>query len=292
VKIVFIGLGTMGLPMAVNLVRAGYEVRGFNRTDARVAALVAAGGIAGRDLGEDVVGADVIITMLPDSPDVRAVLLGPEGIIEHAREGSTVIDMSTVTPALAVEVAHSAAGEGVSALDAPVSGGEAGAIEGSLSIMVGGDAAVVQQRRRLLEAMGKTVVHVGGPGAGQTVKAANQLLVAATIQAVSEALTFLDASDVDLEPAVRVLAGGLAGNRVLDRKAASMLAHDFRPGFRVELHHKDLGILLDAARRARVPLPVGALVSQLMESSLARGDGALDHTALLRGVEQMAGRGQ
>lgn len=291
-KIVFIGLGTMGLPMAVNLVKAGYDVHGFNRSDAKVAALVAAGGIAGGVLDSEVEDADVIITVLPDSPDVRAVLLGPDGIVGRLREGSTVIDMSTVTPTLAVEVAQAAAAQRVSALDAPVSGGEAGAIEGSLSIMVGGEADVVEQRRGLLEAMGQTVVHVGGHGAGQTVKAANQLLVAATIQAVAEALTFLDASAVDLEPAVQVLAGGLAGNRILDRKSASMLAHDFRPGFRVELHHKDLGILLDAARRVRVPLPVGALVSQLMESSLARGDGALDHTALLRGVEQMAGRGR
>ncbi|GAA4347484.1 2-hydroxy-3-oxopropionate reductase [Microbacterium rhizosphaerae] len=291
-KIVFIGLGTMGLPMAVNLVKAGYDVHGFNRSDAKVAALVAAGGIAGGVLDSEVEDADVIITVLPDSPDVRAVLLGPDGIVGRLPEGSTVIDMSTVTPTLAVEVAQAAAAQRVSALDAPVSGGEAGAIEGSLSIMVGGEADVVEQRRGLLEAMGQTVVHVGGHGAGQTVKAANQLLVAATIQAVAEALTFLDASAVDLEPAVQVLAGGLAGNRILDRKSASMLAHDFRPGFRVELHHKDLGILLDAARRVRVPLPVGALVSQLMESSLARGDGALDHTALLRGVEQMAGRGR
>lgn len=291
-KIVFIGLGTMGLPMAVNLVKAGYDVHGFNRSDAKVAALVAAGGIAGGVLDSEVEDADVIITVLPDSPDVRAVLLGPDGIVGRLPEGSTVIDMSTVTPTLAVEVAQAAAAQRVSALDAPVSGGEAGAIEGSLSIMVGGEADVVEQRRGLLEAMGQTVVHVGGHGAGQTVKAANQLLVAATIQAVAEALTFLDASAVDLEPAVQVLAGGLAGNRILDRKSASMLAHDFRPGFRVELHHKDLGILLDAARRVRVPLPVGALVSQLMESSLAQGDGALDHTALLRGVEQMAGRGR
>lgn len=291
-KVAFIGLGTMGLPMAINLVRDGHEVRGFNRSRANVDRLAAAGGIAGDDLAAAVRDADVIITMLPDAPDVRSVVLGPTGVLASAASGSTLIDMSTVTPALAVELAGVAVAHGITALDAPVSGGEAGAIEGTLSIMVGGESRVFEQRKALLEAMGTTVVYVGGPGAGQTVKAANQLLVAAGIQAVAEALTFLDASGVELESAVRVLAGGLAGSRILDRKAASMLAHEFRPGFRVELHRKDLGILMDAARSVHVPLPVGAVVSQLMESAVARGYGGLDHGALLLGVEVMAGREQ
>ncbi len=289
-KVAYIGLGTMGLPMAINLVRAGHEVRGFNRSRANVDRLVAAGGIAGDDLATAAHEADVIITMLPDVPDVRSVVLGPTGVLASAASGSTLIDMSTVTPALAIELADAAVAYGITALDAPVSGGETGAVEGTLSIMVGGEMTVFEERTALLEAMGTTVVHVGGPGAGQTVKAANQLLVAAGIQAVAEALTFLDASGVELDSAVRVLAGGLAGSRILDRKAASMLSHDFRPGFRVELHHKDLGILLDAARGVHVPLPVGAVVSQLMGSAVARGYGGLDHTALLLGVELMAGR--
>ncbi len=289
-KVAYIGLGTMGLPMAINLVRAGHEVRGFNRSRANVDRLAAAGGIAGDDLAVAVHEADVIITMLPDVPDVRSVVLGPTGVLASAASGSTLIDMSSVTPALAIELADAAVAYGITALDAPVSGGETGAVEGTLSIMVGGEMTVFEERKALLEAMGTTVVHVGGPGAGQTVKAATQLLVAAGIQAVAEALTFLDASGVELDSAVRVLAGGLAGSRILDRKAASMLAHEFRPGFRVELHHKDLGILMDAARSVRIPLPVGAVVSQLIQSAVARGYGGLDHSALLLGVELMAGR--
>jgi 2-hydroxy-3-oxopropionate reductase len=232
----------------------------------------------------------VVITMLPDSPDVEQVVLGADGVLAHARPGTLLIDMSTVRPQTARTIADAAAGRGVRALDAPVSGGEQGAVEGTLSIMVGGAEADAEAARPVLEALGTTVVHVGPAGAGQTVKAANQLVVAGTIQLVAEAIVLLEASGVDAGAGLRVLAGGLAGSTVLDRKATGMLARSFAPGFRVDLHHKDLGIMLEAAREAGAVVPVGALLAQLMAALRAQGDGALDHTALLRLAERMAGR--
>jgi 2-hydroxy-3-oxopropionate reductase len=286
----FIGLGIMGSPMAANLVKAGYDVAGHSRGRAGLDRLAAAGGRPVRDVAEAVAGADVVITMLPDSPDVEQVVLGPGGVLAHARPGTLLIDMSTVQPQTARTVAAAAADRGVRALDAPVSGGEQGATEGTLSIMVGGAEADAEAARPVLEALGTTIVHVGPAGAGQTVKAANQLVVAGTIQLVAEAIVLLEASGVDAGAGLRVLAGGLAGSTVLDRKAAGMLARSFAPGFRVDLHHKDLGIMLEAAREAGAVVPVGALLAQLMAALRAQGDGALDHTALLRLAERMAGR--
>jgi 2-hydroxy-3-oxopropionate reductase len=283
-RIAFVGLGIMGLPMATNLVTAGYDVHAYNRSPREFT-----GTLAG-SIADAVRDADVIVTMLPDSPDVEAVVLGPDGVLATAREGALFIDMSSIAPATARAVAAAAAKVGVRALDAPVSGGEQGAIEGALSIMVGGAAEDFEAARPVLETLGSTVVHVGPAGSGQTVKAANQLIVAGTIELVAEALTFLDAHSVDLEPAVQVLAGGLAGNRILDRKAASMIRHEFTPGFRIDLHHKDLGIVTDSARDAGVVIPLGALVAQLMASARARGLGNLDHSALLLGVENLSGR--
>jgi 2-hydroxy-3-oxopropionate reductase len=283
-RIAFVGLGIMGLPMATNLVTAGYDVHAYNRSPREFT-----GTLAG-SIADAVRDADVIVTMLPDSPDVDAVVLGPDGVLATAREGALLIDMSSIAPATARAVAAAAAEVGVRALDAPVSGGEQGAIEGVLSIMVGGAAEDFEAARPVLETLGSTVVHVGPAGSGQTVKAANQLIVAGTIELVAEALTFLDAHSVDLEPAVQVLAGGLAGNRILDRKAAGMIRHEFTPGFRIDLHHKDLGIVTDSARDAGVVIPLGALVAQLMASARARGLGDLDHSALLLGVENLSGR--
>ncbi|MGW4943573.1 2-hydroxy-3-oxopropionate reductase [Actinoplanes sp. NPDC004185] len=286
----FIGLGIMGSPMAANLVKAGYDVAGHSRGRAGLDRLAAAGGRPVRDVAEAVAGADVVVTMLPDSPDVEQVVLGPGGVLTHARPGTLLIDMSTVGPQTARTVAAAAADRGVRALDAPVSGGEQGATEGTLSIMVGGAEADAAAARPVLEALGTTIVHVGPAGAGQTVKAANQLVVAGTIQLVAEAIVLLEASGVDAGAGLRVLAGGLAGSTVLDRKAAGMLARSFAPGFRVDLHHKDLGIMLEAAREAGAVVPVGALLAQLMAALRAQGDGALDHTALLRLAERLAGR--
>jgi 2-hydroxy-3-oxopropionate reductase len=198
--------------------------------------------------------------------------------------------MSTIAPETSVAVAERAKELGVQVLDAPVSGGEPGAIEGSLSIMVGGDAETFERARPILEHLGKTIVHVGEHGAGQTVKAANQLLVAGIIGLVSEAIVLLEASGVDGERGLEVLAGGLAGNRILDRKAAAMLAREFEPGFRIDLHHKDMGIALATARSAGVSLPVTGVVAQLMASARAMGHGSLDHSALLNVIEQLSGR--
>jgi 2-hydroxy-3-oxopropionate reductase len=289
-RIGFIGLGIMGGPMAANLVKAGYEVTGFNRSQPAVDRLVRAGGKPAASVEEASADADVVITMLPDSPQVSEVVLGDGGVLGSVGEGTVLVDMSTIAPATSLAVAEAAREKGVHVLDAPVSGGEQGAVEGSLSIMVGGEAETVERARPVLESLGKTIVHVGGHGAGQTVKAANQLLVAGTISLVSEALVLLEASGVDGERGLEVLAGGLAGNRILDRKSATMLARDFQPGFRIDLHHKDMGIALASAREAGLSLPVTGLVSQLVASARALGFGSLDHSALLRVTEQMSGR--
>lgn len=285
-----IGLGIMGGHMAANLLKAGYSVTGYNRSQDKIDKLVEQGGRGATDVADAVRDADVVLTMLPDSPDVEAVVLGEGGVLDTARQGALLIDASTIRPDVTVHVAEAARARGIRTVDAPVSGGEAGAIEGSLSIMVGGEAADVEAARPVLDAVGSTVVHVGPAGSGQTVKAANQLIVAGTIALVAEALVFLEAHNVDTEAAVKVLAGGLAGNRILDRKAAGMIARQFAPGFRVDLHHKDLGIVTSAAREAGVAIPVGALVAQLMGALRAEGHGSLDHSALLLLVEQLSGR--
>jgi 2-hydroxy-3-oxopropionate reductase len=283
-RIAFVGLGIMGLPMAVNLVRAGHEVTGHNRGPGKAARFAERGGRTADSVADAVRGADVVITMLPDSPDVEAVA---EDVL--TAEGALWADMSTISPATARAVAGRARERGLRPLDAPVSGGEQGAVDGTLSIMVGGEADDVAAARPVLAALGTTVVHVGPSGAGQTVKAANQLIVAGTIGLVAEALTLLRAQDVDLAPAVSVLSGGLAGSAVLDRKAPAMLAHEFTPGFRLALHDKDMGIALASAREAGVPLPLGAAVAQLVAAAKAQGHGDLDHAALLLVVERLAG---
>jgi 2-hydroxy-3-oxopropionate reductase len=285
-----IGLGIMGAPMATNLIKAGYEVVGYNRSRGKVDALVDAGGRGAESIAEAAQTADVIITMLPDSPDVEDAALGEDGLIAHAKSGATWIDCSSIRPDVAVTLAKAATDAGLKAIDAPVSGGEQGAKEATLSIMVGGETEDVEAVRPVLEAVGKTIVHVGPSGSGQTVKAANQLIVAGNYELVAEAIVFLRAYGVDTEAALKVLAGGLAGSTVLDRKGASMLAGQFAPGFRIDLHHKDMGIVLEAARAKGVTIPVGALTAQLISALRAQGDGGLDHSALLRGVERLSGQ--
>lgn len=286
----FIGLGIMGSPMATNLVRAGFDVVGHNRSPAAVERLVAAGGRAAGSIAAAAADADIVVTMLPDTPDVEAVLEGPDGVLASIGTSTLLVDFSTIRPQAAARLADAAAERGAGMLDAPVSGGEAAAVDGTLSIMIGGDAAHVATARPVFEAVGRTIVHVGAPGAGQTVKAANQLIVAGTLELVAEALVFLDAHGVDLQAAVEVLSGGLAGSAVLTRKADAMLNRSFAPGFRVDLHHKDLGIVTTAAREAGVTIPLGVVVAQLMGSLRAQGHGGLDHSALLRLVEQLSGR--
>jgi 2-hydroxy-3-oxopropionate reductase len=286
----FIGLGIMGGPMAANLVRAGFDVVGFNRSRGKIDRLVREGGRGAASVADAVREADVVVTMLPDSPDVEAVVLGDDGVFAHARPGALLIDCSTIRPDTARQVAHAGAEYGVRVLDAPVSGGEQGAIDGALSIMVGGEAEAFRAAGAVLEAVGRTVVHVGPTGAGQTVKAANQLIVAGNIGLVAEALVFLEAHGVDTEAGLRVLGGGLAGSKVLETKGGKMRDREFAPGFRIELHHKDLGIVLAAAREAGVVIPLGAVVGQLITAAQQHGDGALDHSALFRRIAELSGR--
>ncbi|MFD1505764.1 2-hydroxy-3-oxopropionate reductase [Georgenia yuyongxinii] len=288
--IAFIGLGIMGSPMAAHLARAGHDVVGFNRTPEKTAPLVAAGGRAATSAREAVQGAQVVMTMLPDSPDVEAVLLGEDGVLALAAPGALVVDFSSIRPDVTVSLAAEARRRGLRYLDAPVSGGEAGARDAALSIMVGGEAADFAAAKPLFDVVGKTVVHVGPSGSGQTVKAANQLMVAAHIQALAEATVFLEAYGVDVEAAFEVLGGGLAGSKVLAQKQGNMRERTFDPGFRLQLHHKDLGIVQAAAREAGVVIPLGAVVGQLVGSLVAQGHGGLDHSALLKGVEQLSGR--
>ncbi|MET9312953.1 2-hydroxy-3-oxopropionate reductase [Kribbella sp. NPDC003505] len=289
-NIAFIGLGIMGNPMAVHLANASHTVAGLDRTPERAEALVAAGGRAATSLADAVKGADVICVMVPDSPDVQDVLEGEDGVFHLAETGTLIIDFSSIRPDVTQRLAEQARANGFRLLDAPVSGGEAGAKNAALSIMVGGDADDFAAAKPLFDVVGKTVVHVGPSGSGQTVKAANQLIVAANIQAVSEAVVFLEAYGVDTKAALEVLGGGLAGSTVLNQKKQNMLSRSFEPGFRIDLHHKDMGIVTAAAREAGVVVPLGALVAQLVASARANGDGGLDHSALLRGVERLSGK--
>ncbi|MFJ8885356.1 2-hydroxy-3-oxopropionate reductase [Streptomyces sp. NPDC102402] len=288
-KVAWIGLGIMGSPMSENLVKAGYQVTGYTLEQDKVDRLVAAGGKGAASIAEAVRDADVVITMVPASPQVEAIAYGPDGILENARQGALLIDMSSITPQTSVDLASNAKDKGIRVLDAPVSGGEAGAIEAVLSIMVGGEQTDFDAAKPLLDTLGKTIVLCGPHGSGQTVKAANQLIVAVNIQACAEAVVFLEKSGVDLAAALDVLNGGLAGSTVLTRKKDNFLKRDFAPGFRIDLHHKDMGIVTDAARNVGAALPVGGVVAQLVASLRAQGDGGLDHSALLRSVERLSG---
>jgi 2-hydroxy-3-oxopropionate reductase len=285
-----VGLGIMGGPMAANLLKAGHTVIGYDAQPAALEKLGAAGGKAADSVAAVTADADVVITMLPDSPHVEEVILGAGGVLENANPGLLLIDMSTIRPDTSIKVAEEATARGVRALDAPVSGGEKGAIDGVLSIMVGGEEDVFTAALPILEVLGKTIVHVGPSGAGQTVKAANQLVVGGTYALVAEAIVLLEASGVDAGRGLDVLAGGLAGSRILELKRESMVARQFAPGFRIDLHHKDMGIALAAAREAGVALPVTGLIAQLIAAAKAQGYGSLDHSVLLKVLENVSGR--
>jgi 2-hydroxy-3-oxopropionate reductase len=289
-QIGFIGLGIMGKPMARNLLKAGYELVVHNRSRGAVDELMAEGGaVTAADTPRAVAEqAQIVITMLPDSPDVRDVVFGADGVLEGIQQGALLIDMSTIAPATSIEVSEALQGRGASALDAPVSGGDKGAIAATLSIMVGGAEADFQRAMPLFEAMGKTIVLVGGPGAGQTVKACNQIVVAIHYAAVSEALVLGAKAGVDPQKIVQVLSGGLAGSRVMEMRGPGMIEHSFQPGFRINLHRKDLAIAMSTGQEYSVPLPVSALVTQLYEAMAARGQGDLDHSALLTLFEDLA----
>ncbi|MGO1052610.1 2-hydroxy-3-oxopropionate reductase [Crossiella sp. CA198] len=287
----FIGLGIMGAPMAVNLVRAGHQVIGHDVFGAGPARLAEAGGQTADSIAEVLATAEVLITMLPDSPQVEQVVLGEGGVFEHARPGLLYADMSSIRPATSRRIGELGAAAGIRVLDAPVSGGEKGALDGTLSIMAGGAAEDFAAARPLFEVLGGTIVHVGQSGAGQTVKAANQLVVGGTYALVAEAIVLLEAAGVDANLGLDVLAGGLAGSRILEIKRKSMVAREFTPGFRIDLHHKDMGIVLAEARAAEVALPVTGVTAALIAAARAQGHGALDHSALLKVIENLSGRG-
>lgn len=285
----FIGLGVMGRPMAHNLLKGGYPLLVHNHRQAVTDELVALGAHSAKTPREVAAQSEVVITMLPDTPQVEEVIRGPEGILAGAHQGLVVIDMSTILPQSASALADQLAERGVSMLDAPVSGGDKGAIAGTLSIMVGGDQETFLRCQPIFEAMGKTITYVGKSGSGQIVKACNQIVVALVIEAVSEALVLGAKAGVDPATILRALSGGLAANRVIDLRGENMLTHTFTPGFRISLHHKDLGIALATARANQAPLPVAAFVDQMFGALESHGQGNLDHSALLTLLEDLAG---
>ena len=285
-KVGFVGLGIMGTSMARNLIEDGHELVIHNRTRAKAEKLAKLGAEVATSPREVAGRSDVIITMLPGPPEVEEVLAGENGLLEGVRDGSLIVDMSTSSPLLAQELSRTANTRGVGMLDAPVSGGDIGAIEGTLSIMVGGEKEDFERARPLFEAMGKTIVHVGAAGAGQTVKACNQIVVALVIEAVSEALVLGSKAGVKPEKVIEVLSGGLAANKVMEVKGEKFLSHDFAAGGKVEYHRKDLGIALAAGREYGVALPVTALVDQLFGTLVAQGKGGWDHSALITLIEE------
>jgi 2-hydroxy-3-oxopropionate reductase len=289
-RIGFIGLGIMGKPMALRLLQAGHPLAVHSRSRPPIDELIQAGATDGESPRGVAEQSDVMITMLPDSPDVRQVVLGLNGVIEGTRPGQIFIDMSTISPLVSRdEIAPALESRQAFALDAPVSGGQRGAIDGTLSIMVGGPLAAHERVLPILQALGKNIVHVGGPGAGQIAKACNQIIVGATIMAVAEALTLARKADVDVAKVREALLGGFASSRILEVHGQRMLDRTFEPGFRIALHHKDLGIALAAGGAFAAPLVETGLVREALGAMLARGEGSLDHSAPVRLVEALAG---
>ena len=288
-RIGFIGLGTMGAPMARRLVDAGHEVTVHNRTRSREAPLVEAGARAASTPRDAATGAELVITIVGDSPDVRQVVLGPDGASHGMDPGSVLVDMSTISPAVTREIAAELAERGITMLDAPCSGGSEGAQKGTLSIMVGGEAAGLERVRTALEVLGTTITRVGDVGAGQTCKAVNQVVIAGTFAAVAEGLALAMASGIDPEATLEAISGGAAGSWGLTHRGPNMLAGSYPLGFRTRLHRKDLGIALEAARDAGVPLPLAAWVEQLETGLVRRGYGDEDVSNLARIAREAAG---
>ena len=283
----WVGLGIMGKPMALNLLAAGHELVVASRSRGPVDELAGAGAEAVGSPREVAERSEIVITMLPDSPQVREVVAGEDGLLEGASDGDLLIDMSTISPQVTRELAELAGARGVRTLDAPVSGGQPGAVDGTLSIMVGGDEQDFARAKPVFEPLGSAVL-VGATGAGQVTKACNQIVVAQNIEAVAEALVLGSRAGVDPAAILTALSSGLAGSKVMDAKRDKFLQHDFEPGFRAELHHKDLGIALATAREHGVSLPVTALLDQMLQALEAKGQGGQDHSALLTLVEDAA----
>lgn len=288
-RIGFVGLGTMGAPMARRLLAAGYEVTVHNRTRSREEPLAAAGAKRATSPRAAAEGADVVFTMVSDTPDVQAVVLGENGVALGMKKGGVLVDMSTISPATTRRIATAVLEHGVDMLDAPVSGGSEGAEKGTLSIMVGGELAALEQVRPVLQHLGSTITHVGSSGAGQVAKAVNQTIIAGTYAAVAEGMALAMAAEIDVEAALQALGGGAAGSWVLANRARNMIEGSYPLGFRTRLHRKDLGIALSAAKELGVAMPVAAYVEQLETSLVKRGFGDEDVSNLARVVREQAG---
>jgi len=278
-KIGFIGLGIMGKPMALNLIKAGYSIQ-ILETSSASKELNEAGATAFIDNKTLAEASDILITMLPDSPQVEEVVFGQIGVFEGIKEGSLFIDMSTISPSTARNLYEKLKAKGVEALDAPVSGGQVGAESASLSIMVGGNAHAFERALPVFQALGKNIVHIGAPGAGQTTKACNQMIVGMTIQAVAEAFTLAEKAGVNLEKMREVLLGGFAQSRILDLHGKRMIDGNFKPGFKIKLHKKDLKIALETGKELSVTLGGTAQVAAQMDKAIEMGNSELDHSAL------------
>lgn len=288
-NVAFIGLGIMGRPMMLNLHRAGHVIFMHGRRPESMSSLVKADCTACISVAEAAGAAEVIFTMVSDTPDVEQVLFGAGGVVEGAKPGAIVVDMSTISPSATRRFAKALNPYGIAMLDAPVSGGEVGAINATLSIMVGGRAEVFEQVQPLFGAMGKNIVHVGDHGAGQVAKACNQIVVALTIEAVAEALSFADRNAVDPAKVREALMGGFAASRILEVHGQRMLDGDYQPGFKAKLHQKDLNIVLQSAYELGLPLPGTALVMQQLNALMGMNEGELDSSAIMRVLQRMAG---
>jgi 2-hydroxy-3-oxopropionate reductase len=290
-RIGFIGLGIMGRPMAGHVLDAGYPVTVWNRTRAKMDALVGRGAAAGESPKDVAARSDITITMVADTPDVREVILGADGVIHGVRRGGVVVDMSTISPVATREIACALAGRGAAMLDAPVSGGEKGAVDGTLSIMVGGAPETFERVLPVFQTMGKQIVHLGEIGAGQVTKACNQLVLSLTLLGVAEAMTLARKAGVDPAKVRAALLGGFAQSRVLELHGQRMLDQNFEPGFRTRLYHKDMGIVLETGRASGMPLVGGALAAQLYQVAMDQGFGEKDYSVLAQVVARLAGDG-
>ena len=287
-KLGFIGLGIMGKPMAGHLLAAGHTVHVYDVVPEGVKELAAKGAVAGSNSKEVAQKSDIIIIMVPDTPDVEAVLFGKDGVAEGVKRGSIVVDMSSISPIATKEFAEKLAGMGVKMLDAPVSGGQVGAQNATLSIMVGGEPKVFAQIKPYFELMGKNIIHIGGNGDGQTCKVANQIVVAETLMAISEALLFASKAGADPGKVREALLGGFAQSRILDAHGKRMIERTFTPGFRIRHQQKDLNLALQGARALGMSLPGASIAQELLNSVAAQGDIDLDHSAMVLALEKLA----
>ena len=288
-KVAVVGLGTMGAPMALNLLKAGHQVTVHNRTRDRELPLEQAGAQRAETPAAAAAQAEVIVTCVSDTPDVQAVILGEHGVIQGAPDGALVVDMSTISPTATREMAAVLAQQSIAMVDAPVSGGSEGAQQGTLSIMVGGDAADVARAMPVLQAMGTTITHVGDIGAGQLTKAINQIIVAGTYWSIAEGLSVGLKAGLDMDKVVQAVGGGAAGSWGLTHRAGNMINNEYPLGFRVRLHRKDLLIALEAARELNLPLPMAAYVEQIESGLVGKGYGDEDVSAIARSLREQGG---